>query len=107
MALNPTFAAMVTRINSNEFEIVGLPNGRRSPPFASRRGAEVWLERNLDQVGLTKAKRGPRACLGCGKTFESEGIHNRMCSCCRSRDDGGSMAIAATSSGKVRRAAGA
>ena len=32
-----------------------------------------------------KAKRGPRDCLGCGKPFDSEGVHNRMCGGCRHR----------------------
>lgn len=37
------------------------------------------LQRQADAA----AKRGPRACLCCGATFQSEGIHNRMCSNCR------------------------
>ena len=29
------------------------------------------------------ARRMTRACMCCRKPFESEGIHNRLCSCCR------------------------
>lgn len=32
-------------------------------------------------------KIGPRACLCCGTTFVSEGIHHRMCSDCRGLAD--------------------
>lgn len=105
MALDKQTAAMVTRISSNEFEIVGLPNGRQSPSFRWRDEAERWLAQNLDRVGLTTAKRGARPCLCCGRVFDSEGIHNRLCNPCRLRGDGGSMAITAASSGRVRRLA--
>lgn len=31
------------------------------------------------------ARPGPRPCLCCGKTFTSEGAHNRLCAHCRSK----------------------
>lgn len=49
---------------------------------AERRRDE--LQREAD----AKAKRGPRACLCCGGTFTSEGIHNRLCPRCRLRGEG-------------------
>lgn len=71
-------------------------------PF--RRQAEQLRDR-LQREADAKAKRGPRACMCCGGTFDSHGIHNRLCSGCRGRSDGGSMSIAVTTTGKVRRAA--
>ncbi len=62
------------------------PDGRRvwGP------GALALAEDKRDQLQAavdTAAKRGPRACLSCGATFASEGIHNRMCTPCRGRGD--------------------
>lgn len=39
-------------------------------------------------AGLTPntARAGPRKCLSCQITFDSEGPHNRMCNACRSAD---------------------
>lgn len=65
-------------------------------------------ERHRDELQRqedSRKKRGPRPCLCCGTVFQSDGIHNRLCTSCRARDDGGSMSIPSTSAGKVRRAA--
>lgn len=35
----------------------------------------------------SRHKIGPRACLCCGETFVSEGIHHRMCTRCRGASD--------------------
>ena len=43
----------------------------------------------LQRAADCKVKVGPRACLCCGQTFESAGLHNRLCTSCRSRGDGG------------------
>lgn len=34
-----------------------------------------------------KSRRGKRNCLCCGKPFDSEGIHHRMCTPCRGRTE--------------------
>lgn len=58
-------------------------HGERLTPYFQRRStAEAELIK-IQASADKKAKRGPRACLSCGKGFESEGIHNRMCSACR------------------------
>jgi hypothetical protein len=36
-----------------------------------------------------KLKRGTRACMCCRAPFESEGIHNRMCTRCRAQSADG------------------
>ena len=60
-------------------------HGTRLTAYFTRQSvAESELIR-LQAEDDKKAKRGPRACLGCGKGFESEGIHNRMCQPCRLR----------------------
>lgn len=83
MILDRKFAEMVWRIDSHTYEVRGLPNGEISPEFKFRSDAEKWLAENLDSLGLTRAKRGLRACLCCRSEFESEGIHNRLCNRCR------------------------
>ena len=83
MILDRKFAEMVWRIDSHTFEVRGLPNGETSPEFRFRSDAEKWLATNLDGLGLTRSKRGPRNCMSCRTEFDSEGIHNRLCNDCR------------------------
>lgn len=70
---------------------------REDPALTARDGAQKTWD--------AKHKRKPRPCLCCGRVFQSEGVHNRLCASCRQRGDGGSMAITAASSGRVRRLA--
>lgn len=46
--------------------------------------AEERLEK-LRREASVKAKRGPRPCMCCGKVFDSDGVHNRLCGPCKSR----------------------
>ena len=46
--------------------------------------------RNIEEINRVRKRDGmseldvrKRECLRCGKTFDSEGIHNRMCATCR------------------------
>ena len=72
----------VERIKSGEFQVLGIDT--YSPVFWTRAEAEAWLNAKLEAG--SKAKRPqPRSCLCCGKGFESEGFHNRMCQPCRLR----------------------
>ncbi len=41
---------------------------------AARKCAETWAQKRAERVW--------RACLGCGRRFLSEGIHNRLCIRC-------------------------
>jgi hypothetical protein len=63
---------------SPEGNIVSGPNARET---ALRSLASH--QRQADQ----KAKRGPRACMCCSATFDSQGPHNRLCDTCRRRPD--------------------
>lgn len=68
--------------------------------------ARALTQRDILQAEADRrAKRMPRPCLCCGTPFDSEGIHNRLCKRCATRDDSGSMAIPARSTAKIRRAA--
>lgn len=84
------------------YEVLGLP--KVSPLFPNRPEAEKWMR---TQIARLPKEQQPidRPCMCCGATFESQHIGNRLCGICRHRSDGGSMAIAANSTGKVRRAA--
>lgn len=75
----------------NDFQLRQLPQGWvvinergviHSGPHTMRNAAEQ-ARRDLQAAKNAKEKRGNRPCITCGKTFESEGIHNRMCSSCR------------------------
>ncbi|MBP7242931.1 hypothetical protein [Amaricoccus sp.] len=48
-----------------------------SPGFGTRRDALAWCERRAQ---ARPPKRRP--CLGCGKAFDSDGAHNRLCPAC-------------------------
>lgn len=53
-----------------------------SPFWANELAAE--RERKRMQDALDKRKRAEfRPCLRCAATFWSNGIHNRLCDCCR------------------------
>lgn len=54
-------------------------------------GVQALAERKCEQLNApldAASKRGKRACLCCGETFLSEGIHNRMCNRCRAKASG-------------------
>lgn len=51
----------------------------------------------------SRAKRGKRPCMCCRRSFESAGIHNRLCPTCRTRgQDMPAAATMATNGAKVR-----
>jgi hypothetical protein len=78
----------VRRSASNEGWVAVNGEGRQvSESFGSRSQAEAWSLAAQKAADL-KAKRGPRACMCCGKQFASQGIHNRLCNPCRGRDEG-------------------
>jgi hypothetical protein len=54
-------------------------------PFNDRNKAGMSRDARQAEADA-RAKRGERPCLCCGRTFQSEGIHNRMCDLCRHRD---------------------
>lgn len=62
------------------------PNGKVVGRHSNRDAALTRAEA-LQREADTAAKRGPRPCLCCGREFESQGIHNRMCAPCRGRAD--------------------
>ncbi len=84
------------------------PNGQRVGAPTTEDAAIARAERLQTEVD-TRAKRGPRPCLCCGATFDSEGIHNRLCNPCRGRADPmPSTGYSGSSDGrKPRRSAGA
>ena len=75
----------VAYLNGGKFEVRD-PNDR--PVGAPTSHAEAREEASrLQKEADVRAKRGPRPCLCCGTTFQSEGIHNRMCNACRGLGD--------------------
>lgn len=87
--------------------VIHAPDGRHiGKPFRCRELAKERCDA-LQAEADRKAKRGPRACMSCGHTFFSEGIHNRLCGHCRGRRDPlGDVAFAGAEDGrKPRRAA--
>lgn len=70
----------IERICRKEFHAMGIAD--LSPVFASREEGAAWLAIYLRRVPPANQPK-ERACLCCGKGFESEGFHNRMCGGCR------------------------
>lgn len=101
----PTHASFRTELIQGKGYVVLDPKGGRAGGISPFRIQAEQLRDRLQREADAKVKRGPRACLCCRATFVSEGIHHRLCNGCRARSDGGSMSVAATSTGKVRRAA--
>lgn len=95
---------MVRSTHDGAYVIVD-PDGREASEAIPFRASAQYLRDKLQREADARARRGARACMCCGHNFTSEGIHNRLCGHCRQRGDGGSMGIAANSTGKVRRAA--
>lgn len=65
------------------------PEGGRAGGASPFRIQAEQLRDRLQREADAKAKRGRRACLCCGATFVSEGIHHRLCTSCRHRSDDG------------------
>ena len=84
------------------YQVLGLSDV--SPIFPNRPEAEKWLRGQLAKTGEANRPR-LRNCLRCQQEFMSTHIGHRLCNHCRDCSDGGSMAIAAASSGRVRRVA--
>ena len=93
---------VITTKKGGCYEVQGLPSV--SPIFPNRPEAEKWLRAELAKTGAAKRPR-LRNCLRCQQEFMSTHIGHRLCNHCRHCSDGGSMAIAAASSGRVRRVA--
>lgn len=66
----------------NMFMVDGLPTP--SPTFATREEAAIWLAEEMTKQPANRMPRA-RACMTCGASFMSAGIHNRMCDPCRRR----------------------
>ncbi|WP_151720189.1 hypothetical protein [Gemmobacter serpentinus] len=81
------------------------PNGALLPARYASRQAALMSREDLQREADRKAKRGPRACMCCGATFQSDGIHNRLCTDCRAPGFATSATAGSTSTGKIRRAA--
>jgi len=68
---------------------------KRSNKYTKKPFAEDTLEdvnRLRRAVGLEEIAYTNKTCMSCGRVFESEGRHNRMCVTCRSRSSAGSGA---------------
>lgn len=65
---------------------VFAPSGALLHVYGSHTAAQERQHR--EQLAAdSKARRGPRKCLCCGRQFNSEGIHNRLCDPCRRTPD--------------------
>ena len=67
--------------------VVTDPDGGHASRLIRFRPEADQLRAKLQRKADAKAKRGPRSCLCCGKSFDSDGIHNRLCGSCRSQSD--------------------
>ncbi len=78
-----TRRALELRNQGWTYSRIGRSLGRTAQAVHTRLGREGY------EVVTTKTTRRP--CLCCGKDFNSAGAHNRLCSDCRRKDDGGNM----------------
>lgn len=69
----------VFEVRNPEGEVYGC-----YPTLNAAAAAQSHGQRRDDQA----ARRMTRSCMCCQKPFESEGIHNRMCTFCRGQGEG-------------------
>lgn len=83
------------------YEVLGLTFA--SPLFETRAEAEAWAAREAEKLPSNRRAK-VRGCITCGKSFLSEGAHNRMCDTCRcaARADTGLFAVARSTRNGVR-----
>lgn len=100
MPRGPVSGPQVLRVQSAEFQVIGLP--ALSPLFKSRAEAERYLR---DEVAKLPDRQRPRerTCMSCPATFESEGPHHRLCSRCRQKSPGFVAGLVGTQRARVRR----
>lgn len=77
----------VERLANSGYMVLDPRGQRASEPIRFRAAAEQ-LAHELQVKADMAAKKGPRACLCCGTTFDSLGVHHRLCHHCRHRDAG-------------------
>lgn len=83
----PSIRPQIHYFTGKGYAIVDGDGVQISGYYGGRDRAKTRLSHILAEADR-KAKRGPRPCMCCGTSFESEGIHNRLCARCRSRDAG-------------------
>lgn len=82
----PRFGAFEVRYQTGRGYGVFAPSGELLQVYRSHTAAEERCHR--EQIATdSKAKRGPRACMCCGRVFQSQGVHNRLCDSCRKTPD--------------------
>lgn len=64
--------------------VVVDPDGRFASAVYSRPDQARALRDSKQRAFDLARKRGPRACMTCREEFQSEGVHNRLCTGCRS-----------------------
>lgn len=69
---------------SDDVHVVYRPDGQvyGTYPTLNRAAATAGVRQKEDDLA---ARRTVRSCMCCGEEFQSAGIHNRMCTPCRSR----------------------
>jgi DnaJ-class molecular chaperone len=81
-AKRPRFT--VIHIAGAGFIVLGPDGVKRSEPVEQKHLAQAERDR-MQAEADRRAKRGERPCMCCRQTFESEGIHNRLCKTCQGR----------------------
>lgn len=59
------------------------PTGERTARSFANRNAALSARGHANRQAMAEQRCKERACLTCGKHFQSEGAHNRMCGPCR------------------------
>lgn len=71
-----------TQKTRDAFVVLNADGERVGPLWANELAAERERKRMQDAYD-GRVKRGMRPCLCCKTEFHSEGIHNRLCGCCK------------------------
>ena len=83
----PEYARFIVEHRSGLGYVVVSPEGKVvATPTLSRLMAQQQCEAKQRAADAAK-KKGARACMCCGNSFKSAGIHNRLCDRCRKPSD--------------------
>ena len=76
-------ASQVT-VMRKDYAYAGYRNGERVTRHYAHEHEALFAVERLNR----SEKVTDRDCMCCGKTFKSEGVHNRLCNLCRTKTGG-------------------
>ncbi|MBN2631588.1 MAG: hypothetical protein JXR75_13740 [Rhodobacteraceae bacterium] len=78
----PRFAKFNIQLLNGQYHVYSPDDEHVAGPFTDRNRALMTRD-SRQRDADARSKRGARACMCCGQSFDSDGPHNRLCGTCR------------------------